>query len=119
MIDSSDIIIEKNNISNYSRGILIDSSDGININYNNITYNEMGIQCYEISVTPYVHFNNIHDNTDYGVYNKLGNPEMAAQSNWWGHPSGPYNPPEYTGSGDEISDNVNADNWLESPYIDC
>ena len=56
----------------------------------------------------------IHDNPVYGVYNSTAN-VINAKNNWWGNVSGPYhttlNP---TGTGNNVSDNVDFIPWLTS-----
>jgi hypothetical protein len=63
------------------------------------------------------HFNNIVGNTDSGVLNDGGG-TVDATYNWWGAASGPYhetlNP---DGTGDEVSDNVDFEPWLESASV--
>lgn len=55
-----------------------------------------------------IHLNNIYGNTNFGVWN--GQTDVVdAENNWWGANDGPSASP---GSGDKISDNVDADPWL-------
>ena len=58
---------------------------------------------------------NIYDNSGFGVYNANTATTLGAENNWWGDASGPYhatlNP---SGTGDEVSDNVDFDPWSVS-----
>jgi len=75
------------------------------------------------------HWNNIEDNTDYGIYNNSG--EMIdAEYNWWDDASGPYDPngsdgvppcnddpaedKNVDGLGDSVSGDVDYCPWLNS-----
>jgi len=69
--------------------------------------------------TARINFNNIFDNTEWGVlYN--GNPTMMdATHNWWGHASGPFHDTHnQSGMGDEVSDNVDFTPWLGAAITD-
>jgi len=63
-----------------------------------------------------IHYNNIYDNTNYGIYVDDLASQVNATDNWWGSASGPYhlttNP---DGTGNEVSDNVLYDPWLTEP----
>ena len=62
--------------------------------------------------TQEIHFNNIVDNTYYGVLN-CGSWTVDATKNWWGHASGPFHPTANPyGMGNAVSDNVNFTPWL-------
>jgi parallel beta-helix repeat protein len=54
--------------------------------------------------------NNIYDNTNFGV-NNYNSDTLDAEENWWGDPTGPggFGP----GSGEEVSDYVDFEPWLE------
>lgn len=69
--------------------------------------------------------NNFEGNVQYGLLNET-NVLIDATDNWWGDPSGPYDPnsiddtPSYdnpTALGDEVSEYVDYDPWRETPYI--
>lgn len=57
------------------------------------------------SANPVMHMNNIHDNTNGGVYNNTSN-TLNATNNFWGSASGPYknqgSPQNLTGTGNRI-----------------
>ncbi|MBA7613977.1 hypothetical protein ES703_21238 [subsurface metagenome] len=61
-----------------------------------------------------ISYNNIVDNTNYGVWvsDKVTEP-IDATNNWWNHPSGPSHSPGY---GDPVSGNVLYDPWLLEPF---
>ena len=61
------------------------------------------------------HFNNIFNNTNYGIKVLENDPyPINATDNWWGDDSGPYHPKKNPkGKGDNISDFVEFSPWLE------
>ncbi len=110
--DSDFVTVRYNNIDRFGRYGIYLSRSTPSITWNNVTNNGVGIFCYDIPSTPNVFENNIFGNTQYGIENQASNPEVDAQYNWWGHSRGSYHPTNYPGGqGDEVSDNVNADNW--------
>jgi len=66
-----------------------------------------------------IRFNDIFDNFLGGIKSGSENDRLLeggqvfAQENWWGDPSGPGG--NGSGSGNEVSGNVDFDNWLTSP----
>jgi|GEM_PF-6651145 len=65
---------------------------------------------------PQLNYNNIYNNSDYGVLNEDSTLIIDAQYNWWGDESGPFDPldnPE--GQGDRVSQWVDYTPWLNSP----
>jgi hypothetical protein len=67
------------------------------------------------------HFNNIVDNSDYGVLNDGFGGAVNANHNWWGDLSGPsgnvtdpVTDREADGTGDAVSEDVHFDPWLEA-----
>lgn len=74
-----------------------------------------GVFC--TSSSPAINCNNIHGNTNYGIYNEVSSVIIDAEWNWWGDPTGPYhsttNP---NGLGDWVSDYVDYDPWLDEPF---
>jgi len=81
-----------------------------------ISNGEMGISVRKPDSVLEAHFNNIVGNNISGLSNEVGTVDAAR--NWWGDNSGPYheslNP---IGSGDEVSDNVEFEPWLESELV--
>ncbi len=71
--------------------------------------------------------NNFEGNLTYGLLNDtVPGTLIDAKNNWWGDPSGPYDPdsamdtPSYdnpNGLGDTVSEYVDYSPWRESPYI--
>ncbi len=67
-----------------------------------------------------VNLNNILDNDDEGVYYGGGEgylEEIDATNNWWGNASGPGG--EGPGTGDEVSEHVDYEPWLEVSVADA
>ncbi len=69
-----------------------------------------------------INWNNIMNNSAYGLENADDTQTINATNNWWGHASGPSG--EYgrvtkkgkvIGKGDAVSDNVDWDPWLPQP----
>jgi len=61
-----------------------------------------------------IHQNRITGNTDWGLLND-GNDTLDATENWWGDDSGPYQATTNPGGlGDEVSDEVDYDDWLSA-----
>jgi hypothetical protein len=57
--------------------------------------------------TPVLSCNNIHVNSNYGLYNKTPATVVVAENQWWGNPSGPYHPTlNPNGTGNAVSDGV-------------
>ncbi len=95
-------------------GIHLDNSNGYIVN-NKITNDEQdGIKC-ENSSNPVIRNNNIFNNSGFGLNNIDPTATIVAQGNWWGDPSGPGG--VGPGAGDEISGNVDYDNWLTSSVL--
>jgi len=110
-------------IGNVNEGILCDLQDSINITDCVIAGNQTGILCFG-GASPYIYNNQIHENTEWGVYNYNNNYWIYAEYNWWGDSTGPcdtssidtlYNP---NGQGDRVSDHVDYDPWLHWPGIE-
>ncbi|UCE73610.1 MAG: right-handed parallel beta-helix repeat-containing protein [Methanomassiliicoccales archaeon] len=103
-VKSDDTTITFNTITNNGYGIFLDSSSSINTE---------------------VHYNNINgdDNKHYGISTTSDAP-VDATHNWWGHPSGPYDPSDDrptgwynpTGLGDNVTDYVEYEPWLSAPF---
>jgi nitrous oxidase accessory protein NosD len=87
-------------------------SENVKVESNNFTGNSFGIYVFETQTTLTgitVNFNNIVDNSWFGVRND-GNATLDATRNWWGANDGPSH--AGPGSGDAVSDNVNFEPWL-------
>jgi len=115
----SGVEISNNSILNCTYGIRIGTTTDVGSNLtaeissNNITYNDVGIWVrYGANLINSVHFNNIFNNTDYGI-NNVGSSIVNATKNWWGSISGPYHSVNnINGSGDNVSDNVDFNPWI-------
>lgn len=67
-----------------------------------------------------VHSNNFAGNSAYGIFNGTtagASETIDANGNWWGSPSGPSG--EGPGTGDAISENVDATTFLSGPQTAC
>jgi len=119
----SGTVIRNNAIRNSLQwtGIALMYIDGpLSITGNNISNNPEGISilggeanCTNISVN----FNNIVDNTNYGINN--GGPNVVdATNNYWGSPTGPSRElpnGKWVGKGDKVSSDVDYTPWLPQP----
>jgi len=76
-----------------------------------VSNNGDGVTCSSY-VTPVVNYNNIMDNSGYGLCNLYPTIIIDATMNYWGDASGPYHPTANpSGSGDEVSDYVDFEPW--------
>jgi len=73
-------------------------------------------------VNPAIHYNNIVGSNNFGVNNLVGDVNLDATNNWWGHASGPSGDHgrvnkhgKVIGKGDAVSDNVQWNPWLPQP----
>ena len=116
-------IISNNLISNWRYGIHLVSSinSGSTITGNTITNNNgsgSGIHVVTAvnAANIRVNYNNIMENIDHGAFNN-GTNTLDARFNWWGNGTGPYHPiTNPSGTGDNVSDNVDYKPWLIEPY---
>jgi len=118
VIESGDSLeIIGNTVHDCDVGMDIES-DLMNITYNEVYDNVYGFVFW--NANPKVNYNNIYSNTQYGVYRTAGGDlrgVLDARYNWWGDPTGPYNPElNLSGKGDKVSDNVNFEPWLIKAY---
>ncbi len=79
-----------------------------------VAYNDLHGICCDWVANPPINYNNILENVGYGVYNSVEINTINAEYNWWGDASGPggYGP----GSGEEVSEWVDYDPWLDQPF---
>lgn len=95
------------------------SSSSPDISYNAIVYNGGDEISCQSGAAPIIHCNDIIDTIDYGVFNDYSIVIIDADSNWWGHTSGPYHPTANpSGQGVAVSDYVDFDPWLIGPSIE-
>ena len=104
-------------------GIVCDGSSPIICNCIISDNNGDGVYCqpdfWGFVSDPVIYHNDICGNTSFGVCNVDTAIMVAADSNWWGHATGPYhltlNP---GGMGDSVSDYVDFDPWLAGPGVE-
>jgi len=103
---NSNITILNNTLLNGMRGIRIDDPFMVGINMN-VTAHQNCIQGNTIA------------GMEVGPLGYPATPQLNAENNWWGHPTGPNEIPRNpTGLGDKIIDpdqNVDFDPWLMAP----
>lgn len=104
-----------------SSGILIlcDSSSAPVITYSSIMDGMKGVVTRN-GANPQVNYNNIYNNSEYGLSNEDSSVIINAQNNWWGDKSGPYDPTgNPDGQGNRVSRWVDYIPWLqiEAPYV--
>jgi len=124
--DTDNIKISNNSFFDNKNGIYLeyniyDELPAIEIAFNEISDNTNGIKAYvdysgKGGYLVDVYYNEIIGNTANGViYTGDTRNTIKAQNNWWGVTSGPYHSSSNPdGEGDEVSNNVNFDPWLES-----
>jgi hypothetical protein len=103
--------------------IVIMSSASPTIGYTALTQNDKGLLISGASL-PAIRANSVYKNMGYGLLNESG-AVVTAETNWWGHPSGPYDPsnngsdPTHLynpqGRGDKVSDYVDYEPWSRLP----
>ena len=94
-------------------GIHISGSSSPEISCCDITENEVGIDSSASSGTSNITYNNIFENSSFGIYNFSISNILNAENNWWGDPTGPGG--DGPGSGDAVSDSVDYEPWLDAP----
>ena len=110
-----------NNIAPVGAGIECGSYASPTIERCLISYNEDGDEIYcSGGATPVIYYNDLIDTASGGylVFNADSFVTIDADSNWWGHSSGPYHPTANPGGqGGAVSDDVDFDPWLQGPGI--
>jgi parallel beta-helix repeat protein len=109
--------------SNIIEGIrLKEIITNLTLENNNITNNGIGINIAtavtDVSTWTVLH-NNIAGNATYGIWNSstVSRNMLIAENNWWGDATGPYNATlNPTGTGNDVTDNVDFDPWLLTPH---
>ena len=121
-----DTLIQGNTISNSGNGIEVGADFTVTelvITGNTITDNGLVGILIDSGVTwgvgNAINNNNISGNLEYGIDNNITGTIIDAESNWWGDDSGPYqvdtNP---SGTGDEVTADVDYGPWLLAPYAE-
>ncbi len=114
------VLISNNSIQNVQYGIMVGTSSDVGstltatIDSNTLSNNDEGVWV-QYGADLIITNNNISRNTVYGI-NNVGTTLVVAEYNWWGDASGPYHPTTNpSGTGDEVSDNVDYDPWSLDP----
>jgi hypothetical protein len=118
-----DLSASYNEISDWGHGVVtyactgcVTSSAFLSVDIgpmNNIRDNDVGVGVYNDSSAVAVNFNYIVGNASFGVESDDTANTLDATHNWWGHPTGPYQPTKNpAGMGDRVSDYVLFDPWL-------
>ena len=117
--NANNTLIEGNVILNNSyNGISASNLRDLRILGNNISGNHEGIRlggtCHNISI----HYNNIMDNSEFGL--EVTDPDnctLDASKNWWGHPTGPKGEWNPGGKGNSVSGTQEFRPWLKEPVV--
>ncbi len=109
--------VQGNTISGNDYGIYHSLSEKNIFEDNVIFENNVGLYVKESSKGNHVHYNEIYNNTNYGVNANNNNGNVVNCSyNWWRAPSGPYHPTKNPdGKGDNVSENVQFEPWTRNP----
>jgi len=117
LTESNNITIVNNTYEfNGEIGISLEVSENNSILNNTISGNLVGMHINYGSNNNSAHFNNIHNNSEYGIKSVC---LINATNNWWGHNTGPYHPtlnPE--GTGDNITEDVLFDPWIGKDILE-
>lgn len=117
LYDLRGVALEANRIEENDTGIVLHSANESSVQKNKVERNRIGILIEEISQNDTIKQNNIAGNTEYGMRNET-TAVIDATENWWGNPTGPYNPVRNPGGrGDGVSDNINFEPWLLQPAV--
>jgi len=94
--------------------------DGVTLENNNITNNEVGVRFGEPAkgnagpANVEVNNNNILNNIVIGLDNQTAQPDLDGEKNWWGDDRGPSG--VGAGTGDIVSASVTFEPWLCGPF---
>jgi len=120
-VDTNGITIRHNTIRNvgtpgkyHDDGIRSGAiGSGLTIEFNDIYgCSDNGIEIRYDDTTHSIHYNNIHDNANYGLENHDQVGTVDAENNWWGDDSGPSG--VGPGIGDAVNDLVDYDPWIRA-----
>jgi len=112
---SSDCTFTNNTCSeNNWWGIALSSTLSCTITNNTISENRRGIYLSSSSKYNTAHYNNIFNNTEYGISTTDNNGyKIHATNNWWGDDSGPFHSSKnIQGKGDNVTNEVDFDPWI-------
>ena len=117
--DSGSLLIKGNDLSNFHDAIYLEGASNLDILRNHIHDSEVGIYSLDSNLIE-IHYNEIVGNA-VGVKNPMG-AWINATLNWWGASDGPspiegetYSGEVPSGSGDSVSNLVYFDPWLGEP----
>ena len=115
---SQNYLVEGNVIEKGDIGIILRGEHTI-VRLNHIRNNDIGISIDGNFSTISVNRNNIYLNSEHGITAfEFKGLTLDAIFNYWGDPSGPYHADNNSqATGDNVSENVIFDPWLEVPYI--
>ncbi len=119
--DSDDNLIHYSTIAgNTESGVYLHLSSGNDLMHNMLSQNGKGVILSGISMNNTANFNEIVDNSLFGMDASSNNGYIAdARMNWWGQLSGPHHPAaNANGTGDRISDDILFDPWLNDQERD-
>jgi len=118
---ADNVTVKDNKIYNSDQNAIQIIGANVVVQGNDLHDNDVGILVKDLdpiySSNISAHFNNILNNTAWGVNNTSVN-LVDAENNWWGDNSGPYDPslgaPDYNpnGTGDAVSDYVMYRPWI-------
>jgi len=109
-------IVEDNSITKSEFAGIHVKASGNAIQSNNVFNNDVGMLIEDPATNNAIHFNNIAENSDYGL-NNITAEEVSATNNWWGSTTGPYQATTNShGTGDAVSDGVTYVPWLDAEY---
>ena len=111
----SDVTITRNTfIGNALYGLYCNGTSPDVYFGNTFEDNTVGIRC-ENGANPTIYHNSFVNNADFGVENHDSSVTVDAEYNWWGNDTGPYNAVSNpTGTGDNVSEDVDYDPWLSA-----
>ena len=86
--------------------------------YNNISTNGIGIHLSNSSKDNIAYYNEIRNNTAFGIHVAEDGQSIDAANNWWGDARGPHHLfDNFRSEGDNITDLVLFRPWLDEPLI--
>jgi len=118
LTEVTDNLFLENHVSNNGEGFSVRRSSYNNFTGNTVTENGRGFAINTESLKNRVLYNNIFNNSVYGIdISNNENNDINATNNWWGHESGPYHLVNNTGGkGDNVTDYVIFDPWLKEVW---
>jgi parallel beta-helix repeat protein len=109
LVKSTDNTLSNNTFMNNNNGIKMDDSSNNKIENCQIINNNKGIY-FVNSSNATINYNNISDNTKFGINNTDQSIIINAIHNWWGNITGPYDPSDDRTTGGLYNPNGKGDN---------